>query len=535
MSKMKHWLNTSALAALAALSACSTYEADPASIGVIVGDSLYVALSIDVRGTQAVTRANPNGGEEGDGWEYGRTYENQLHNFTVFVLGNEADANAPARTCFAGSRYFSDAEVAAADSLHEVELKLKSYDVLKDVTTYDFTIPIIRGRQDRMPAPETYCFIVVANNGDLTSTYSTLGDLRDAQPAATWTPTSDGPTRFVMANEDDQYYAHGEGSEQNPIRLHVTIERMAARIDFDPKGGELVEGALRYSVPGSDAANPLAYLYLDRAAIVNGCERPSYYIKRVADDFSGTNLTYLGDETPTPRGEATNFIIDPYSTQKNEDNRTNTTLLTQLFGSSRIANSAALLSAAGSQLPTITSLSSAVTLGYVNENTFAPEMALSEYATGVVLQCRYLPNHDVYSAYDAESGALTEGTLALGQTFYMVEPNQQEVSEADRLYFTTRTAADAYATDTEHNHFGKVTEYTGGVCYYYVYMRHSNKVEVVHNTMEFGIVRNNIYRFSLQPATGPGTPTADPRHPEELKARVYVRKWLSVEHPVIYV
>ena len=71
-------------------------------------------------------------------------------------------------------------------------------------------------------------------------------------------------------------------------------------------------------------------------------------------------------------------------------------------------------------------------------------------------------------------------------------------------------------------------------CYYYLYLRHSNNVAVVHNTMEFGIVRNNLYRFMLTSVTGPGTPTLDPRDPEELKARVYVKKWLMVEHPPIY-
>ncbi len=100
---------------------------------------------------------------------------------------------------------------------------------------------------------------------------------------------------------------------------------------------------------------------------------------------------------------------------------------------------------------------------------------------------------------------------------------------------STEAAAIAYATDTRHKHYGRVVKYTGGVCYYFFYLRHSNNVAVIHDTMEFGIVRNNIYRFKIEAATGPGTPDADPRHPEELKASVYVKKWILVNHPLIYV
>jgi hypothetical protein len=173
-------------------------------------------------------------------------------------------------------------------------------------------------------------------------------------------------------------------------------------------------------------------------------------------------------------------------------------------------------------------------------------MAVKEYTTGVVLQCRFEPKHNYYTDYifnaETKTETFTEGTYTPGETFYMVEPNKKDISEADRLYFSNIEAARAYATNTAEGHFGKVVKYEGGVCYYYIYMRHSNNVEVIHDTMEFGIVRNNIYRFTINAATGPGSPilydpdgTYNPRDPEELKARIYVKKWVSVEHPIIYV
>ena len=527
------------------------------------GFVLHVSLSVNVQGdNSAATRADvPNGGEEGDGWRYGLQNENKLHNFTVFVLNNNNDVNSPGSTFFLGSRYFSDEEVAEVEAQLE-NLKLKSYDVWKDVLTYDFTIPITNYTTSVTTA-ESFRFIVIANNGDLTERYTTLGALRDDIPDATWAIGTDGTAeRFVMTNENDQYYVSGTGSETDPIRMHVTIERMAARIDYNPEGAALTEdGQLYYNI--TSGGNTLAQLYIDKMAIVNACQKPSYYIKRVASDINGTGLIYLGDETPTPRGIATNVVIDPYSTQKTEANTNNTDLLTNLYGDTRMSNIELLLNSNSAPVPgqIVTDVSKSVILGYVNENTYAPEMAHSAYTTGMAFQCRFIPLHNFHTAYNKETGELTNGTYTVGEDFWMVEPNQDtetevettideetgneitttttsdrsftDISEADRHYFSTEAAALAYATDTQHKHYGRVVKYTGGVCYYFAYFRHSNNVAVIHDTMEFGIVRNNIYTFKLTPTTGPGTPTIDPRHPEELKARIYVKKWYLVEHPTI--
>ena len=549
--------------ALSGFVACQDYDADHYNQVYSGVDSIYIEMTFDIADGDAFTRAAvPNGGEEGDGWEYGREYENQLHHFTVFVLGGGNGINAAANTQFVGSRYFTDEEVARVDSIREYNLQLKNYDVRKDVLTYTFSIPILSSREEIVPDP--YRFIVVANDGDLTS-YKTLGALRDALPEKSWTEATGGattPTHFVMSNENDNYYVSGTGVVENPYRLHVTIERLAARIDYDPTGAEKTDDGLRYSIfappvqvvsaptRADDDTPLLSYLYVDRMAIINGCQKPSYYIKRVADDINGTNLVYLGDETPTPRGVATNYVIDPYSAQKTEANRTNAVLLDNLFGDSRITNAATLIASDAAKLPTVADTKAPVILGYVNENTFDKAMAWSEYTTGVLIQCRYVPVANFFTDYDptidgttlevsdgltAYLDGLTPGNYMLGEDFWMVEPNQKYIDEADRLYFSNEEDAVAFATNTPQYRFGKVVKYTGGVCYYMTYMRHSNMVEIIHNTMEFGIVRNNIYRLKLNPQTGPGTPTVDPRHPEELKARIYVRKWLAVEHPVIYV
>ena len=523
---------------LLATTACSTFEADPRYDEAGAADSLYVALtiSLDRGGVTSRAATTPMGGEEGDGWEYGRDYENRLHDFSVFVLAGGADINSPAATTFAGRRYFSEDDVSRAVLTEHDTIPTETAYVYenKDVLTYDFTIPVVR----RLTAPEagTLRFIIVANMGDCTAEYTTLGQLRDAQPKQTWTPaTKDGetPTRFVMTNENTFYYATGTGTIQDPLRLHVMLERMAARIDFDPTGATADGQSLRYDLKGGDDDQTLAHLYVDNMRVVNAAQPASYLIKRVATDLSGAGLTYLGDETPVPSGQPqTNWVIEPNTARKTADNTTNATLLSTLYGPTdltAVADDITKLTPPDVPLAT----DAPATLAYTNENTYSREATLSSYATGVCLRCRFEPLHDYYTAYDATTDALTKGTYTLGQTFTMVEVNDPALSEPRRLYFENETDAQAYAGNTPKKHFATVTTFTNGVCYYFLWLRHANNVDVIHDVMEFATVRNNIYRFRINSTSGPGTPTPDARHPEQLRARVYVKKWLLVEHPTI--
>ena len=228
---------------LLALASCSEEEAYFDKKKLYSTDSIYVNLTLDIAGN-TITRAVPNGGEEGDGWEYGLTNENTLHDFTLFVLDGGKNINSPRETTFAGYRYFSEEEVSKVDSIHQYYHNLKEYEtevVLKDVTTYRFAIPILKS--ETTEEPTGYRFLVVANCGDVHQ-YTNLGSLRDAKPKRTWTPaTADKPDScFVMTNENDKYHAVKGTTELNPYNLHVTIERMAARIDYDPTGSTLVMG-----------------------------------------------------------------------------------------------------------------------------------------------------------------------------------------------------------------------------------------------------------------------------------------------------
>ena len=143
----------------------------------------------------------------------------------------------------------------------------------------------------------------------------------------------------------------------------------------------------------------------------------------------------------------------------------------------------------------------------------------------------------VYSDYDAENKSLTLDTeYTRGQSFWRFVKLDQPADEFC-LYFSNKEAADKYCAAYNRNNpsGGYVSdEYKNGLCYYYVWLRHANNGDdAVHGPMEFGIVRNNIYRLKISKVAGPGTVKPDPRNPEYLKAIIYVRKWREVTHPVI--
>ena len=148
----------------------------------------------------------------------------------------------------------------------------------------------------------------------------------------------------------------------------------------------------------------------------------------------------------------------------------------------------------------------------------------------LLLRCHYAPEAAYYvTAYTAASDAVTTGTYTLGTPFYRFVPSVAEISESKCLYFQNQTDADAYAV----KHQGTVTAYPTGQCYYYIWLRHAYNSEL-GGIMEFGTVRNNIYRVCIEGISGAGTPTPDPLEPEELKARIYVKRWVEVVHPTIY-
>ncbi|OUO50242.1 hypothetical protein B5F77_13175 [Parabacteroides sp. An277] len=126
------------------------------------------------------------------------------------------------------------------------------------------------------------------------------------------------------------------------------------------------------------------------------------------------------------------------------------------------------------------------------ENTLRREAQVDAYRTMVVFQARYTPD-----GYEE------------GETFYRVRDD----------IFPTREEAEAAAEGTN----ALIRTYHNGLCYYVWRVRHSDDEDSAEDgIMEYGIVRNNIYRLLVSNIYGlgdevpfpPEEPTDEPDEPD---------------------
>lgn len=563
MTIRKHIFQTAlGLAVISGFSACDALD-DTCPLmndNSASGDSLHIRLTIDTRGQN--TRADndrPNGGEKGDGWEFGTDDENRIHDVCIFAYRGKAITELTAQE--AGNITILASGYANADAQTDQTGTEAGHTEYKGddpaIVTADFAFY----KGEKMTINDLQ-FIVVANVGDITEEVgSRVKDIFDYQTYSSWTVNNQGkPTKFAMSSTTNSYTLGGKGTKDDPINYHIDIERTAARIDFDFAGAtfDAESSSLDYVVKNAAGTLKIADFYLTHVKIVNGCVLPSYMLKRVAKDVNGTSgFQYLGDETFSKDGTATNYVIDPRTALRSgsfdqswpDSWYAGTTMyasLAETYADDAPIGTTQQFKSHIDWAATITTVNG-YTIGYVNENTFDKDQTVSAYATGLQLKGIYVPAK-IYKAYHAEEGELTESTTyQKGDDFWRVLCTD-DPAEEKCLYFDNENAAKDYCdyynkvfkdedgnTVVEgHSGIASYTKYTNGLCYYYVWLRHANNGDDgVHGPMEFGIVRNNIYRVQVSKISGPGTVKPDPRNPEYLKAIIYVRKWREVTHPVI--
>lgn len=116
--------------------------------------------------------------------------------------------------------------------------------------------------------------------------------------------TESGKTSFIEI-------ASGN-SKENPAEATAFVERLAAKITVAKKEEQFTVDVLNDKVT------------LTRFTIVNQLKAGSYLLKRVTQNVVDSDIDipnkdgdiYIGDETPTPNGKATNFVIDPWTRHK---------------------------------------------------------------------------------------------------------------------------------------------------------------------------------------------------------------------------
>ena len=344
--------------ALAAGCAQEDIGNDPSEGGGMSATS-YVSLSFaSPQGTP--TRANPTGGETGDGQETGQDYENAITSAVAFFYQgtDQKGVNSGGNTPIKAFVSFNNIGNGTDENSTGVDRKY---------TTSPQQVDLENG---------TYNVIVVANPGTdwWTGRSITLADVRDYIQTTAWTVSESGYSNFVMTSAADATLTLNSNPESDPATAEVNVERMAARLDYKAEAP--------YTC--TDPAYSGATVEITGAALVNNLTEGSYLLKRVADDVNGNNLSYLGDETADENGVATNYVLDPWTASKNGN----------LYGTWFMNGSPDPNWWAGYVQPGTSVSDGAETwqrIGYTLENTTAADAAGSDYSTGVVFKAKFYP------------------------------------------------------------------------------------------------------------------------------------------------
>ena len=516
------------------------------------------------------SRANPTGGENGDGHEMGQDYENTISTAVAFFFQNNGagvngDANTPVRY-----EYFDAFQEYTEGNGNGIDRVYKTKPIPTDLYG-------------------EYNVLVVANPGSgnwWTTTTPTLGAVRDEVLTQAWTKTGDDYTNFLMSSAADATIQITEANNTVSTAANTTVdvERMAARVDYKKLGS--------YTCTDPNYAD--ATVKIEGAVLVNNLTLPgSYAMKRVSTATTDGTINYLGDETLGANGLPNNWVLDPTTGKKETgasfgvswkdpdainpkwwaDKATDGKTITKKDGDWNI-------------------------LGYTLENITARDETKHDYNTAVVFKAKFHPvglqnyqdgatffelNKKIYASMedmianfydnkkisdiDAEVTACTswEDVEDLASDLKGIDPSgykqwlQGQIDESKTLNDVMKNSLTwtsymlnecGYSATLENgvytvkiNQGDKITAdilakygartYEDATCYYTWWIRHANDGnEDTNGTMEYAIVRNNIYELNVTKISSLGGYIPN----EEEKGfivNVYVKDWTLLKGETI--
>lgn len=460
-------------------------------------EEMYLSVKLSIGSGIPSKRGFPHGGEDGDGREPGDDNENAVKGVTVFLLDEGAAWNTPEglQVPILSAYYFNvrDGALVRVSEAGRVAYETKS--------------PVKVGslKVDRCKA------LAVVNadySGFFTNrTWQTLGDVRDHQTGndLLWQGVDEGnilKTNFLMSSTNlSEVTGIGNSTEEKPARAVLDVERLVARVDYRTK-----EEAFPVTDSQGQAVGEVTVL---GAAIVNQLEGNVNLFKHVSpsEDYpQAVSEASVGRETAGADGMPTNWVVDAYP-GKDKPFTCFLPTLTEGEGWERLFTDGVEKVASDGTAWRC--------LGYVRENTNPIRDAgeLRRKATGVVFKARY----------DVKAGG-----FASGQDLYVyrgvIYPDLSSAGEA------AGRPADGTLTPDNCAEYG-ITYYPGGICYYTYWVKHADDgQEGLFGTMEYGIVRNNLYQLTVVGAGGIGDPApGDSR----LKVEMAVKDWEGMDEEYV--
>lgn len=507
LRRLKHlWM---ASACLCLLSACQDSEND--TLGILQESYLNISFTVD-NGREATTRV-PAGGENGDGREAGFRRENEVRDVTIILYQNTAGINA------------TDAGSTTVDLVKHYTVTNVSRET--QGTTYtDKTDEAVytTGNQkievsDGLKLTNKYRVLVVAN-ADLTSVIkkgdklSTVRDYIYTQPLYEGTGIGTDAALFVMSSENDVVLDFGATGVKTTVKqgsqtqefysfTGIRVERLSARMDFlTSYGGGSLKAEYKAKGTGKNDANGYEYKVFKNLSETSPSSNDVFKLvavvpfnvnkgsenlfKRISAQrsYDARNTAseipqYLVDEDATD-----SWVLDAYSgaaktSAAHPSYLINT--LTDVQGYATDASQWLMASAVQSGLYQIGEADNII-VGYPYENTIDDNTPLYYYATGLALYGYYYKDNKrdddvstsrfVYYGYLRHQG---EGTASYS------------AMEASSLNKTAKIGSSAPA-------------------------------------MNYGVVRNNIYRININRVTEKGA----------MELSIKVKEWDPYIHEFIY-
>lgn len=554
------------MASLAA--GCAQEDIDTApSGGGGMSASSYVSLSFASQ-QSTPTRSNPTGGEQGDGDETGQDYENKIKSAVAFFYqGSGTDGvNSNGNTPIKAAVSFNVGSTMSGDCKY---------------TTTPQQVDLDDG---------TYNVLVVANPGAdwWTGQSLTLADVRNHIQTTAWTASESGYSDFVMTSAADATLTLNSNPENNPAKATVNVERMAARLDYKAEASytctDPAYTGATVEITGAALVNNLtagSYMLKRVASTVDGV--PTYLGNETPD--AGVQTNYVLDPWTAGKTSANNSF-----TIGGEANKTAKDLYGEWFGNiSQDPNHWAAYVQPGTEVTVGTEKWQRI--GYTLENTTAAEEAGKRYSTGVVFKATFHPQGvanyqdgatffalgthlfasmedmmtyvygadfsqfddkidacDNWAAVKNFAASLLDNDPSGYKSFLQGQDEAQDLAQVKeslkwKAYMLNKCGYSAslnnnvYSVILDQNEDTSTREalqpygtrtYEDATCYYTWWVRHSNdNDDTKKGIMEYAIVRNNIYKLTVNSIYSLGGPV--PGEDENIILDVYVNDWLLLD------
>lgn len=316
------------------------------------GEKTYISVSVN---TSLGTRALP--GETGDGSEEGTVDESMVNDVTVFLFRN-GDSGL---TTMPTSNYdFTKSSIIIASGFAKTSGNMSGgTPVHSNYKKVEMTVTI----PDEEWENKYYGVIAIANLGETNSLTlrnkvkeegKNVGEtVADEYPTVLYNHSGNTYNNFLMSTHTmggvsiapsiSYVQLKKLGSTEEAPSVDVYVERLAAQIRISDYVDNNKRVNFTYSIPKTVVLNGTSstindVVVLNHVSIVNQLTSGTYMIKRVSDAVTGTSTAipgvddvYLGDENPNPSvadGVASNYVIDPWTRQKEVIDRDATTVPT---------------------------------------------------------------------------------------------------------------------------------------------------------------------------------------------------------------